>query len=108
MRYLRIKKKKDFLKILKAGKRCHSETLTAVFLPSEQTKMAVCVGKKFGKSVQRNRVKRLLRAAFCVYAEMISPPRSILLMPKPSEEYSFAAFSRDLKKILQRERLIER
>ena len=58
MNYLRLKKKKDFSKIIKTGKRIYGGTVTAVYLPSDRLKMAVCVGKKYGKSVQRNRIKR--------------------------------------------------
>ncbi len=105
MRYLRIKKKKDFLRILKKGKRCRRATLTAVLLPADKTAMAVCVGKKFGGSVQRNRIKRLLRAAFSVYAETI-PPSEVLLLPDPAETYSFSAFSKDLESIFKREHLL--
>ncbi len=108
MLYLRIKKKKDFLKILKTGKRCRSESLTVVCLPAEHTSMAVCVGKKYGKSVCRNRLKRLLRAAFSAYAREITSPRAFLLLPHEAEKYEYAAFYRDIGKILQREHLIER
>ena len=45
MQYLRLKKKKDFLKVLKAGKRAHCRSLTVVYFPSARVKMAVCVGK---------------------------------------------------------------
>ena len=51
MKYLRIKKKKEFSKILKNGRRAHAEHLTIVYLPDKVRKMAVCVGKKYGKSV---------------------------------------------------------
>ena len=69
MKYLRIKRKKDFTKILRVGKRAHAETLTIVWMPSDETRFAVCVGKKYGKSVVRNRIKRLLREAFRSNAE---------------------------------------
>ena len=69
MKYLRIKKKKEFSKILKSGKRAHAEHLTIVYLPDKARKMAVCVGKKYGKSVVRNRIKRLLREAYRAKAE---------------------------------------
>ena len=69
--------------------------------------MAVCVGKKYGKSVQRNRIKRLLRAAFDAKAEGITSPCAVLLIPKVREEYSYALFVRDIGKILKKERLIE-
>ena len=107
MNYLRLKKKKEFTKILKSGKRAFSETLSIVYLPSPEVKMAVCVGKKYGKSVQRNRIKRILREAFRLCADEIQRPCSLLLIPKVAEEYSFAAFHRDIGKILRKERLVE-
>ncbi len=96
MKYLRLKKKKDFQKILKAGKRIHCGTLTLVYYPSECTKVAVCVGKKYGKSVRRNRIKRLLREAFRSHAENLPIACSVLLIPRIAENYSFSDFSRDI------------
>lgn len=107
MKYLRLKKRKDFQKILKKGKRAYAGTLTAVYLPSDKLKMAVCVGKKYGKSVQRNRIKRLLREAFRTQTEHILKNGSFLLIPKVAETYSYAAFRRDIEKILKKEKLIE-
>ncbi len=105
MKYLRIKRKNDITKILKTGKRAHSETLTIVFLPAKQTSMAVCVGKKFGKSVQRNRIKRLIREAFRLQQNV--KPCAFLCIPRVKEEYSYSAFAKDLGKLLKKERLIE-
>ena len=106
MKVQRLKKKKDFTRVLKQGKRVYAETLTIVYLPAEESKMAVCVGKKYGKSVQRNRIKRLLREAFRV-SPPLSAPCHLLLIPKVAEEYSFAAFKRDVSKIFKREKLVE-
>lgn len=107
MQYLRLKKKKDFLKVLKAGKRVHCRSLTVVYFPSNTIKMAVCVGKKYGKSVKRNRIKRLLREAFRTIRGSVFPACSFLLIPKEAEEYSYAAFQRDLAHILKKEKLLE-
>ena len=106
MKYLRIKRKKEFEKILKNGKRAFSETLTLVYTPAKELKMAVCVGKKFGKSVQRNHIKRLLREAFRGYADRICPC-SVLLIPRVRGEYSYAAFSRDLGKMFSKGNFFE-
>ena len=107
MHYLRLKKKKDLIKVLKAGKRAHGRSLTVVYYPSDAVKLAVCVGKKYGKSVKRNRIKRLLREAFRTIEGSVSPACSFLLIPKEAEDYSYAAFRRDILCILNKEKLLE-
>ncbi len=107
MKYFRLKKKKEITKILKAGKRAYSGSLTVVYFPSEHTEMAVCVGKKFGKSVKRNRIKRLLREAFSYHTGTINHSYSFLLIPRVAERYSFEQFKRDLGNILKKEKLVE-
>ena len=106
MKYLRIKRKKDITKILKSGKRAHASSLTIVYLSSKETAMAVCVGKKYGKSTQRNRIKRLLREAFRMQSEL-KEPCAMLLIPRVAEEYSYSTYLRDIGKLLKKERLIE-
>lgn len=108
MLYLRLKKKKEFAQVLKAGKRVHFRSLTIIYFPSKETKMAVCVGKKFGKSVLRNRIKRLLREAFRCYAGEFVSTYTFLLIPKAAETYSYAAFKQDMQAIFRKEHLIER
>lgn len=105
MKYLRIKRKKDITKILKSGKRAHADSLTLVYLPAKETAFAVCVGKKYGKSTVRNRIKRLLREAFRAQREV--KPTAFLFIPRIKEEYSYAAFVRDTEKLLKKERLFE-
>ncbi len=106
MQYLRLKKAKQITAVLRGGVHRHERTLTLVYCPSDKTEMAVCVGKKFGGSVQRNRIKRLLREAFRGYLPLSSPCK-ILLLPRERESYCFADFSRDIGKLLSKEHLIE-
>ena len=106
MKYLRLKKRKEFGKIMKTGKRVYAGSLTIVYLPSRSLKMAVCVGKKYGKSVVRNRIKRLLREAYRANAERLIPC-AVLLIPKVSEEYSFSVFSKEIARLFRKEKLVE-
>ncbi len=107
MKYLRIKKAKEITALLRRGKRIYGASLIFVYLPAEETAMAVCVGKKYGKSVQRNAVKRLLREAFRTCLPLHVPAK-VLLLPKIAESYAYETFRRDIERILIREKLVER
>ena len=61
---IRLKKQKDFDLVFNKGKRIYAKTLTLVFVESKELKFGISLSKKFGKSVKRNRIKRLLRASF--------------------------------------------
>ena len=64
MKYYKLKKQTDFQKLFQKGKKIYSNSLTVVYRPSERITMGISVGKRHGKSVQRNRIKRLLRESF--------------------------------------------
>ncbi len=105
MNYQRVKKQADFQRIFNKGKRAFSSTLTVLYRPAEKTSMGISVGKRHGKSVERNRVKRLLREAFRLNVERIEGNYAFILVPKVKEEYSFHAFERDLQWIIKKEKL---
>lgn len=95
-----LKKQKEITGVLKTGKKIYTQTLTAVFLSANDARFAVCVGKKFGKSVMRNRIKRLLREAFRSAVREVEESFWALLIPKPAEEYSYEGFVRDFTSAL--------
>ena len=105
MRYERLKKQSDFEKIFKSGKRAFSPSVTVVYRKSETPSFAVSVGKRHGKSVQRNRIKRLLREAFRKTADEIKGSYDIVLVPKVSEEYSFHTYEKHLQTVFKKENL---
>ena len=104
MKFLPLKKKKDFTQAVKSGKRRFTASLTLVILPTDEPRFAVCVGKKYGKSVQRNRIKRLLREAFRFHSEKVETPCHILLIPKVAPQYSYEGFKRDIGIALDKEK----
>ena len=105
MRYQRLKKQADFDKLFKSGKRAFSSSLTVIYKKSDVLSVGISVGKRHGKSVQRNRIKRLLREAFRAVASDIVGNYAIVLIPKVCEEYSFFTYEKHLRSIVKKENL---
>ena len=102
MTYFRLKKEKDFQKVFHRGKRLFSSSLTMIYFPAEKLKMGISVGKKHGKSVQRNRIKRLVREAFRLQETEIKGKYLIVLIPKVSENYEFSTFKKHIKWLIEK------
>lgn len=103
MKYSKLKKNGDFKKLFAKGKRAFSRTLTVIYAPSHgKTVMGIALSKKHGKAVQRNRIKRLIRAAFSNNFEKLKGSYFIVVMPKICEEYSYAETERSLLSCFRR------
>lgn len=89
MKYLRIKKNSDFQRLFKRGKKVFSPYLTLIYFPSDELSMGIALSKKHGKAVKRNRIKRIVRAAFSECCAKLSGNFSIIVLPKILEEYSY-------------------
>ena len=105
MKYFKLKKQSDFQKLFQKGKRGFSPSLTVIYKESLKTTMGISVGKKHGKSVQRNRIKRLLREAFRAVQGELKGTYSFVLLPKVNEKYDFFTFKRHLQWIIKKENL---
>ena len=105
VKYYRLKKQADFQRLFKKGKRAFTPSLSVVYRPCDKMTMGISVGKKHGKSVQRNRIKRLLREAFRAVQDEMSGTYSLVLIPKVCEEYSVKNFEKQLRCIIKKEKL---
>jgi ribonuclease P protein component len=88
----RLKKEKDFNLVFSKGKRLFSKDLTMVYIPSKELKVGFAVSKKHGGSVQRNRIKRLLREAFRSFTPEIGKNFFFVFIPKVNKEYTLKGF----------------
>lgn len=103
MQYSRLKKNGDFQKLFKKGKRVFSPFITVIYTPCKQnTVMGIAVSKKHGKAVKRNRIKRLIRAAFANNISLLKGNYSLVILPKVCEEYDYKNFESSLISCLKR------
>lgn len=72
-----------------------------------EVKIGITVGKKHGNAVTRNRIKRLIRAAYISLIKSIVKPVNIVFVPKVTDEYSYSDFLKSVKSMLKKENLID-
>ncbi len=92
----RLKKEKDFNLVFNKGKRLFTRNLTVVYFPSNSLKAGFAVSKKHGKSVQRNRIKRLLRESFRSFMPELRQNFFFVFIPKVTEEYTLNGFKESM------------
>jgi ribonuclease P protein component len=105
MKYLRLKKQADFQRLFQKGKRAYASAVTVLYLPSERMRMGISIGKRHGKSVKRNRIKRLIREAFAKTQGEMKGTYSFVIIPKVNETYEYATFVRHLQCMIKKEKL---
>ncbi len=103
----RLKKQKDFDLVFNKGKRIHTKTVTLIILENKESlKCGISLSKKHGKAVTRNRVKRLIRAAFKSYEKNVGNSYYIVFLPKISNEYNFWEFKNDIGFALKKGKIL--
>ena len=104
----RLKRQRDFDTVFLKGKKAYTDRLTMIYFKRQrgETKIGISVGKKHGKAVERNRIKRLLRAVYMPLIPHIKESYFIVFLPRVKEEYSFDNFKKAVGYLLKRENLI--
>ena len=98
----RLKKEKDFNLVFKKGKRLYSESLTVIYFPSKEIKAGFAVSKKHGKSVKRNRIKRLLRESFRSFIPFLGQNFFFVFIPKVKEDYTLNEFKKNMQYLFKK------
>lgn len=101
----RLKRKCDINEVFLKGKRVYSKSVTLIYLEKAELKVGISVSKKHGNAIERNHVKRLLRA---VYFPILKQLKNyyIVFLPKTGQIHSFEQFFKDVNYLLKKEKLI--
>lgn len=81
----RLKKSSDFRRVRRFGKAIAHPFVVLLYLPNqiEQVRVGVAAGKNIGNAVQRNRAKRVLRAAIQPHLNRIETGHDLILIARP-------------------------
>jgi len=81
----RVRNKKDYVRIYQQGNRGYSEHFTWIMhrSPAGIRRLGITAGKKVGKAVKRNRIKRLLRELFRLNKSRLPQGQDIVIMVRP-------------------------
>lgn len=87
--YTPLRRQADFRRVHAQGRRKGDARLQvrALHLPTAERgaapiRLGILVGKKYGSAVERNRFKRLVRAAICALGTELAPGWDVLVLPR--------------------------
>ncbi|KAA6224786.1 MULTISPECIES: ribonuclease P protein component [unclassified Campylobacter] len=95
--FFKFDSNEEFTQVYKTGKKWHCNGFIIFYLKSEEKKMAVVAGKKVGKAVIRNRVKRVLRALFFNAQNSLKSGKYIFIAKEEMKTAHFLRLEKDLK-----------
>lgn len=106
-RTISLKKTKEFQRVLNKGKWFGGTLISVYLLPnrSDNNLVGIAVGRKIGKATKRNRIKRVIRAAFDSLAPDIKKGYNMLFVWKSQakfEDLKYEMIYKDLKRAFRK------
>jgi ribonuclease P protein component len=105
--YTPLRRRADFTRVHTQGRRKGDNILQVRVLHrpvdehvSATVRLGTVVSKKYGRAVQRNRFKRLVRAAIRALAPDLTPGWDILVLPREAHEVKMADVLQSLRSLL--------
>lgn len=99
----KILKRAEFINLNVNGARHHTKNFVVILKQntSDITRLGITASKKFGNSVKRNRVKRLIREFFRLNKQQIPKGYDIMIIAlKESNNLNFSKIKKELGELL--------
>jgi ribonuclease P protein component len=107
----RLRKSTDFERVRHTGKSYAHPFIVLISTPTEQetTRVGVSAGRSVGNAVQRNRAKRILRAAIAPLLAQLPPGHDLVILARKGMKQAKTPQVQDaLVTLLKRARLLAR
>lgn len=99
----RILARREFLLLQQRGKKRHGQHFLVITAPgrTQRSRLGITTSRRFGKSVERNRMKRMLREFFRGHQHALFPAADIVIIPKTgAQELSLSQIDAELERLL--------
>ncbi len=85
---IKIKTNRDFQRIYRKGRYAVSKGLVIYMQPNplQINRIGITASKKYGKSVQRNRIRRLIRESYHMLQDKIKPGHDFIIVARKADE----------------------
>ncbi len=100
-----LKKNYEFLRVYKKGKFYVGKYITMYVLPNDLgfNRLGITVSKKFGKSVKRNRLRRLIRENYRFFESFVKDSFDIVFVSRNSAEMpDFVSIKKEMRFLLKK------
>ena len=101
----RLSGKTAFDHVFKRGRAFRSAQVTVIACPNGEcvSRLGLSVGRRLGRAVRRNRIKRILREAFRLNKEVLQTPCDLVVIPSRRwEDLRLGAIEHSFRNILTR------
>ncbi len=107
-----LKKNYEFSRIYKKGKYCSASYLVLYVMPyrdSESKRIGITVSRKIGKSVVRNRIRRLIKESYRQVEQSVKNGYDLVFVARKSERIpEYKEICKEIKYLLKRSGLFIR